>query len=274
MRYLTAGCCACLAWGWLAVAAAEDAPSRFVTLEVVVADLAEGAAAPPTAAAILEMEKAGKLSGFARFRLTALEDQQASVQFGERVPLQSGRVFRGGGDAQNSYTYVQVGTLVSAVSRVESDGAVVTQLKLERSGVAPQKPGEAADPNAFTPQVTVTLNVQTTVRVKPGEPLVVSGRQLSSVKEAAQTWVVLTASASAAPAGDKKAAANASDEPQLKIVQLRHAAAPALANVLGGVFAKERVNIAVDERTNSLLLRGSTTALEAMLAVISRLDES
>lgn len=283
MRYFLAGCCV-LALAMYSVGRADEPapPGKLITLEVVVADVPNGAAAAPTAAAILEMEKAGKLSGCSRFRLTGLENQETSIQFGEHVPIVAGRTIRGGGGGPGgaggfpgvaSFTQVAVGTMVETVSRVESAEAVVISLKLQRSSVTPAPPAaEPADPNT-PPQGTMTLNIQATVRAKPGEPLLVTGRQLSSGKETTQTWVVVTASVGAGAAPEKKAAA-VLDGDQLKIVQLKHAAAPALANVLVGVFQREPLRIAVDERTNSLLLRGSPASLEIVLALITRLDEA
>ncbi|HZN35690.1 MAG TPA: secretin N-terminal domain-containing protein, partial [Pirellulaceae bacterium] len=166
------------------------------------------------------------------------------------------------------------GTMISAVSRVEADGSIVSDLKFERSLVTPRRQPEGGDPAAITPQGTASVNVRTTVRARPGEPVLVGGRQHGSGKDAAQTWLVLTASVAPRAAGEKpKAAAAAGPEEELKIVQLKNASAPALATVLASVFQRE-FRIAVDERTNSLLLRGSPERLVIAVALIARLDES
>src|SRR5262245_47336050 len=159
MRYFTAGSCVLCLLGLLTAAAAEPpAAGKFVALEIVVADVAENATATPTAAAVLELEKAGRLSGLSRYRMSGLENQLLWLNFGERVPVVSARNLRpggargrggdfGGGDfgrgegaggfVQASYTQVPVGTVLTAISRVESDSTVVTELKIERSGVTP-----------------------------------------------------------------------------------------------------------------------------------------
>ena len=282
MRASLAGLFVWMAVGLVAAGQEPAAAGKFITLDIVVADVAEGLPASPTAAAILELEKAGKLSGWSKFRLTALENQRSQLQFGGHVPLVSGRNFAGGGrggfgQGGATYTQISVGTLISAVARVEESGTVVAELKFERSSVAP-RPAEAAeaDADAGAPQSTATVSVQTTVRVKPGEPLLVGGRQTGG-KEAGQTWLVLTASVAAAPKPEvvepKPAAAAKEPIDELKIVQLKHAAAAALANVLHDTFAREPIRIAVDERTNSLLLRGTPARLEVVLALIARLDE-
>src|SRR5829696_7577378 len=95
MRYLTAGCCAWLICGLNA--AAEDAPPpKAITWELIIAEAPDAETPPatadaPSAAAILELEKAGKLTWFARFRLTGLENQPASIKFGELTPVVTGR---------------------------------------------------------------------------------------------------------------------------------------------------------------------------------------
>jgi type II secretory pathway component GspD/PulD (secretin) len=214
-----------------------------------------------------------------KFRLTALENQQSRLQFGEHVPLVTGRnVFGGGreGRPQVGATYSQtaVGTMISAVARVEDGGAVLAELKFERSSVAP-RPAEAAEADPAAPQGTTTVSVQTSIRLNPGEPLLVGGRQTGG-KEASQTWIVLTASVAAggakpAVAEPKPAAAAAIDE-QFKILSIVNASAPELAAVLSQIFQREPVRIAVDVRTNSLLLRGSPDTLEIMRNVVLRLD--
>lgn len=284
-RTFILGGCAWLAIGFILVSqcAADDPQAgKLVTLEVVIADVPEGAAAAPTAAAILDLEKAGKLSGLARYRLSSLENQQASIQFGELAPIVSARNMTGGGrggpggfgGVSNSYTQVSVGTQVATVSRVESADAIVTDLKIQRSSVTPaaQPAADAADPNAFTPQGTVTLNIQTTVRTRPGEPTLLIGRQLKSGKETTQTWVVLTASVAAAAPAEKRTGALQEAEERLKVFQVVNGSAPAMANVLMSVLQREGVRIAVDERTNTLVMRGDPGQLEIARALISRLD--
>lgn len=284
MRCFLAGSLLVCFFGVVAVSAADEPmpPGKVVSLEILVADLPEGPA--PTAAAILDMEKAGKLERLARFRLTGLENEEASLQFGEMTPIVSGRTIRGGGGPGGgfpgggniaNYTQVSVGTHLTTISRVESADAVVTNLKIQRSSVSP--PQAADDPNA-PPQGTVTLTIQSTVRTKPGEPLLVTGRQVKGGKEAAQTWVVLTSHVAAAPAAaapaaaaNKQTAAPVNDE-TLKILQLFHASAPAMANILNDVLNREQIIVAVDQRTNALVLRGEPGALEVARALIMRLD--
>jgi type II secretory pathway component GspD/PulD (secretin) len=167
---------------------------------------------------------------------------------------------------------MSVGTTINAVARVESAEAIVVDLKVQRSNVTPKPPADPANPDAFTPQGTATLSIETTVRSKPGEPMLVTGRQLQSGKEGTQTWVVLTSQiASAAPAEKKTGAAGEAEE-RFKVFQLVNGSAPAMANVLSSVLQREGVRIAVDERTNTLVMRGEPLQLDIAQALIQRLD--
>ena len=107
------------------------------------------------------------------------------------------------GQSMPIYSDINVGTLAQAISRVNEDGSVITQLTIERSGVAAAavreapaiaaREGAAEQASFEPPPPIVTLTTQTTVRLKPGQPLVISGGQPSS-KESGQTWIVVTAS--------------------------------------------------------------------------------
>jgi hypothetical protein len=179
------------------------AAGKMITFELIIADVND-ALDSPTAAKILDLEKTGKLNYLARVQLASLENQQAHVQFGERTSRVIGRTMTGGrgfapGGAPGPqstpiYNDINLGTVVQVTARVEDDGSVVTQLMVERSGIAGGADAAAFDPNSNDPPKTIqTLTTQTTVRLKPGEPQVVSGRQVSMGKEANKTWIVVTA---------------------------------------------------------------------------------
>ncbi|HZN35601.1 MAG TPA: hypothetical protein VFB80_17350, partial [Pirellulaceae bacterium] len=116
MRCFTAGLLIALLGASGFAKAADEPAGQFITLELVVADAPEGTPATPTAAAILELEKAGKLTSFSRYRLTALENQQSSLQFGELASLISGRQqgFRGAEGGVPTFNQMSVGTMISA----------------------------------------------------------------------------------------------------------------------------------------------------------------
>jgi hypothetical protein len=87
--------------------------------------------------------------------------------------------------------------MAQAISRVIDGGSVVSQLTIERSEIAfaMVRDGAAEEANFDPPPPVVTLTTQTTIRLKPGQALVVSGGQPSS-KQSGQSWIVVTASVS------------------------------------------------------------------------------
>ena len=274
-----------------------DPAGRMVTLEVLVAEM-NAPLAQPSAAAILELEKSGQLAGQMRLRLTAVENQSARLQLGETVPRVVGRASRPeggfrGGPGFATYSDVQVGTVVQAVSRIEADGTVVAELKLDRSSLA--APHAAAVSNQPVsnqpladepPQVVAQLSLQATVRLKPGEAVIVGGREAKTAEQSSQTWVVLTAQVPvtapppgvippAAPLGQLTPPASApapAPISELKVFTLKHASAPDLAPVLTNVFAGQPVRFSVDPRTNSLLVIGPASSLQSAQALVTRLD--
>jgi Bacterial type II and III secretion system protein len=177
---------------------------KMITFEVIIADVNEPLDAP-TPSNILDLEKAGKLNYVTRVQLASLEEQSAFVQFGERTPRVLGRTItpRGGGfgggaapgvQATPIYNDVNVGTIVQVTARVEDDGSIVTQLYVERSGIAGGADAAAFDPNSNDPPKGIqTLTNQSTVRLKPGEQQIISGRQVALGKEANKTWILVTA---------------------------------------------------------------------------------
>jgi hypothetical protein len=178
-----------------------------IAFEILIADTAEPVE-PATAARILELEKAGKLSSASRYQLSSLENMPAHFQFGERAPRVVGRTmtasgsrggFGGPGGAGPPaamstpiYNDTNVGTLVQATARIEDDGSVVAQLMVERSGIVAAR-DVGFDPNGGEPlQGMQTLTNQTTARFKPGEPQLIGGRRATAGKETTQTWIVAT----------------------------------------------------------------------------------
>lgn len=251
---------------------AEEPPAagRLVTIEAVIADLTAGAAAEGiTPDALAALEKTGKLQSLTRIRLATIENQRALFQSGERVPVVTGQTrFGGRGESTASISMENAGTILEVIPSVEADGSILVQLTLEKSRLLAPPPveaqGEAAAPS---PPRSVTINSKTTVRLKPGQPAIVAGQQAGG-KESPQTWIVLTASAEAAP--ERAAAAGA--VPELKIFHLRFAAAADLAKVLSSVFEKEPLKIGVDERTNSILIQGPAEKMTIVEALLLRLD--
>ena len=82
---------------------------------------------------------------------------------------------------------------MQVTARVEEDGSIVTQLMAERSGLKDDADA-ALNPNGVSPPKSVErLSTQTTLRLKPGEPQLVGGRQATTGQDSNRTWIVLTA---------------------------------------------------------------------------------
>ena len=172
---------------------------KMLAFEIVIADLLE-ALDSPTAAKILELVQARRVKFVTRLQITSLEDQTASVQFGEFTPRATGRsAARGFGGGRPGappvpiYSSVNVGTTVQITARMEHDGSIVARLVAERSNL--NERGEPpADANAGAPpQAVDRLSTDTTVRLKTGEPQVVGGRQAAAGNNRSRTWIVVSA---------------------------------------------------------------------------------
>lgn len=145
-----------------------------------------------TAGKILELEKAGKLDYVNRLQLATLEEMPAFVQFGELKPRMQGRT------ATNVtvlpiYSDINLGSILQVTARVADDGAIVAQIFFEQSFLDGGEEG-AFNPQDLSPPKAIARQLtQTTVRLKPGEPLLVGGHQAGVGQEASQSWIVVTA---------------------------------------------------------------------------------
>jgi len=279
MRPLLACCVAVFFGSWLMSSTAAEPPakaSQIITLEILMADAPEGAEKSPPAAKILEMEKARQLSSTTRFKVTTLEGQKASLQFNELVPVVTGYVLPPGGKMHPQYTDVRVGTMLSAMPRLADDGTIEVTLKITRARVVPPNPPAAgADvPGNFKRQSTATVAVESTVKVRPGEPTLIGGQQVVRGDDATQTWFVITAHVGVAVAAgtSPKPAPGGAALNQIKVFQLRYASAEQLAAVLNQVFAGAPVVITADPRSNAILVRGPTERLTVVSGLLNELD--
>jgi len=84
--------------------------------------------------------------------------------------------------------------------------------------------------------------------------------------------VLTTQVAAAAPPADKRTGAVQEADETFKVFQVINGSAPALANVINGVLQRKDLRISVDERTNTLIMRGSSDQLDVARAIIARLD--
>src|SRR5207244_3167201 len=146
-----------------------------LTFEVLVAELYEPIDSP-TVNDLLALEKAGKLNFINRLQLTSLEEQPAYVQFGALTARAIGRATTGL-TVVPIYNDINLGTIAQVTGRVMDDGSIVAQVMVERSALSGGGEGPF-DPNDLTPPKGVDrLTTNSTLRLKPGEPLLIAGRQ-------------------------------------------------------------------------------------------------
>jgi|GEM_PF-4120759 len=277
MRYLIAFV---VTFGLLAAASSsqsqEAKAGTTIQLDLLVADVSAAALGEKdvTAARLLELSQQGRLDSAARIRLSVLEDQQASAHFSEAVPVESGRTFgqggQGGPRSVPNYITQNFGTRVDLTARVEQDGTIVLQLQAERTRLVANRPaGEEAGAANIAATKTTQARVQTTTRAKSGTPAIIGSQQSSVGNETIHTYFVLTANV---PEGGK--AAVAAPPVVTKVFALSHARAAEMVKTLLPILEGQRITLAADERSNSLVVHGSAEVVDTATALIARLDEA
>ena len=163
---------------------------KALTFEVLIAELYEPIDSP-TVNDILALEKAGKLNFINRLQLTSLEEQTAYVQFGALSARVVGRATTGL-SVVPIYNDINLGTIAQVTGRVLDDGSIVAQVMVERSALAGGNEGPF-DPTDLTPPKGIDrLTMNSTIRLKPGEPSMIGGRQATLGRDSFKTWIVIT----------------------------------------------------------------------------------
>ena len=80
-----------------------------------------------------------------------------------------------------------------------------------------------------------------------------------------QTWILVSADAQASPRAEAAV---------LKIIALKNAQADAIAALLSALHRGEDYRLAVDARTNRLIVSGSPALLERIVPLIAELDQA
>jgi type II secretory pathway component GspD/PulD (secretin) len=268
---------------------------KLVSIDVAIIELAapaervgglEGEAADKFVARLLELEVQGKLAALTRVRLSTIEEQTASVQFGENAAVVSGRntmparTREGAPGIANTpvFTRQQFGTVVSATPRVEEDGAILIELQVEKSGLAKDArvPGNAAtEENAPLPR-SVMINTRTTFRVQNGQTVIAAAMHAASDKDTTQTVILVTARTKALDGRGttkRESKSRESDARSIKIFHLRFTDARGVVDVLEKLMMDKMLTIAADQRTNSLIVNGAADQLTTIAAILIALDE-
>lgn len=126
--------------------------------------------------AINTMQRAGQVAVADRIRMTTIENQKTLVQVGQMRARVTGATRSAGGQTVKSYQNVNVGTLLSAIARIDGDAGIVMDLQFEKSELVAREP-DAEDQDGVVSQYVVTSHQQTTIRVRDGEAMLVSGAE-------------------------------------------------------------------------------------------------
>jgi type II secretory pathway component GspD/PulD (secretin) len=277
MRYVIAAALLLLAVG-ASGRADEPKAGQVVSLNVLLADVGGAALGEGevSAAKVLDLEKQGKLDAAARVQLSVIENTPGVANFSETVPVTTGRQdgagFPGGGRGGSAYSMQNHGTMVQSTARVEQDGTIVLELQIERSRLVANRPvGEEGGAATVAATKAVQVRLNTTTRVASGKAAIIGSQQAGVGKEAIHTYIVLTASV---PEGGKAAAAAPAPAVVTMVFALSHARAADLVRILQSVLEGQRITIAADERSNSLIVHGAEDVLHVAIGLIGRLDEA
>lgn len=164
----------------------DAAKGKMLLLDVCFAQTADNLT-QPSAEELLAMEREGKLKSNSRVRLMLLENQTAFAQFGEMANKVIGHT-NTGLKITPIWNSANVGTLVQANGKVADDGNIALRIYVEKSEL------EASDepPETRKPEDISRLNIQSTVRLKPGEPMVLSSGPADGSGATSQNWIVLS----------------------------------------------------------------------------------
>jgi type II secretory pathway component GspD/PulD (secretin) len=181
--------------------ASESSPNGNPASQVPAVDEFEGldGDGDKVLAKIRELEQRRQLSAWDRVRLTTVDNQAATVQFGKRIAVVQGSQLSRLGGRVNSYSYENVGLMVNVTTRIVQEDAaphkaIVMELVVEKSDLrtAEKAPAESGEREPV-PSTTVTMISKTTLSVPDGETLVVGGMRSQSGVNQSQTLIIVTA---------------------------------------------------------------------------------
>ena len=128
---------------------------------------------------IRALQDAGRIHILSRPQIMTLDNQEAFVQVGARVPRITGSTITQFGGTQNTTADEDVGLLLTIRPRVSPDGLVVMEISTEKSEVGPIEQGipvaVTADGNAVRSPLILTTTAQTVVSAQSGQTVVFAG---------------------------------------------------------------------------------------------------
>lgn len=216
------------------------------------------------------MKKNGQLKTLNRVSLSAIHGRNSMTQSGGSRSIVTSIADRFGGrgraprGASRSYSSRSFGTMVTLTPTVEETGAVVLDVRLEKTWLQGAD-GEAEAGETTKPPGTATVSIQGTTRLKNGQYGVLSSSSESS-KNGIDRIVVLASATVNEP--------RRFGGPQpIKIFKLKNAQAKSVAKTLDALLGDRKATMVADERTNSLLVKGSRDDVMVIEAVLQKLDE-
>lgn len=231
-------------------------------------------------ARLRELEEQNAIDSLSRVRLATVNNSQASMQLGATEPAVTGMAApfgpgggRGGrpNDAAiamtRSFTMQNVGTLISVTPTLLDDGSVLADITFESSRLEKRDAANDDDaaPSEFTPASVTKLSVRATLRIPSGQSVLLGGWHSFS-DQSSEALIIVTAQVGDAPA-------TASDTTQLQVFQLANSQAGMVSKLLNALYEDGAVKIVADERTNSLVVNGSSKRLQVIEALVLRLDQ-
>lgn len=190
---------------------ALDQPPKQIAFEVLFVDLPATAdeAQPQNGQADSEAAWLSRLKGpeskitgkLSTLRLTATENQNAMVQFGEQTPVATGfqqQGFGRGAPAERSpmIRNTATGTIVQCTARVLEEGTIMAEFEIERSRLAPESGAvleESDDRGMLKTPGQLTTTCKTTIKLKPGQPRIISGLKSPQGTGSTLNLIVITA---------------------------------------------------------------------------------
>lgn len=291
MRNILIGSFAACVLAWPAAARAQTAQTqqptgRAVLVEVLIAHVSGDVKDEPGAKVdwsqrLAQWERDGRVAALARVRLATLDQLQASVQIGERVPVVVGSMRlpssprrEPGTDAApataRSYRVENVGTLVTATPRID-EGSVLLDLKVEQSRLAAPGPDSGGD----APPSVQNVSAKTSVRIPAGQTVLAGEAQTAGKESPGRTFILVSAAAGEGSVR-RQAAANlpAPELPQLHVFHLTFAKAKETAKLIQDLFAAAGVKASFQEQSNSLVVVAGPEQSAVVRALIAKLDEA
>ncbi len=184
-----------------------DQPPKMVAFEILFADVSVEVKEKKTWTTIdeewlaeIETVAAKRKGGFSKVRLTALDNQATMVQYGEETPIVTGvQAFpsRGGSSRTPILQRKQTGTIVQCTARILEDDTIIAAFEIERSRLSSKEEAvaleEGVEKDALRTPAQLTTTCKTTLKLKPGRPVVVSGLKTEGPDTGTKNVIIVTA---------------------------------------------------------------------------------